>query len=44
MMATANNTQTYLTPEGVQITGAFDESYAAILTPEALAFIASLQR
>lgn len=44
MMATANNTQTYLTPEGVQITGAFDESYAAILTPEALVFIASLQR
>ncbi|MFK7949878.1 MAG: malate synthase A [Saprospiraceae bacterium] len=44
MMATAEKTQTYQTPNGVRITGAFDESYAEILTPEALAFIASLHR
>lgn len=44
MMATAEKTQTYQTPKGVRITGTFDESYAEILTPEALAFITSLHR
>ena len=44
MMATAKKTQTYQTSSGVQISGAFDESYAEILTPEALAFITSLHR
>lgn len=34
----------YITPEGVQITGAYTPEYAEILTPEALAFFASLQR
>ena len=44
MMATAEKTQTYQTPKGVRITGTFEESYAEILTPEALAFITSLHR
>ncbi|CAF3326932.1 unnamed protein product [Rotaria sp. Silwood2] len=35
---------TYQTPEGMQITGKFTPEYAGILTPEALAFVAKLQR
>jgi malate synthase len=42
-MATAILT-TYETPEGVAISGEFREEYAEILKPEALAFVASLQR
>jgi malate synthase len=34
----------YITPEGVEITGAYKPEYAEILTPEALSFFAGLQR
>ena len=34
----------YQTPEGIQINGKFTPEYAEILTPEALAFFAKLQR
>ncbi|HPW86562.1 MAG TPA: hypothetical protein PLU78_05170, partial [Chitinophagales bacterium] len=34
----------YQTPEGMQITGKYTPEYAEILTPEALAFVAKLQR
>lgn len=34
----------YQTPEGIEITGKFTPEYAEILTPEALAFFAKLQR
>ena len=31
-------------PDGVEVTGPIDERYDEILTPEALAFVAALQR
>jgi malate synthase len=34
----------YQTPEGMEITGKFSPEFAEILTPEALAFVAALQR
>lgn len=34
----------YQTPEGIEIKGKFTPEYAEILTPEALAFFAKLQR
>lgn len=44
MVAITSETQTYNTPKGVQITGAFQQSYTEILTPEALGFIVRLHR
>ncbi|MEO7002619.1 MAG: malate synthase A, partial [Ktedonobacterales bacterium] len=40
----AQQTQTVALPEGVTITGAITPEYAEILTPDALAFVAKLQR
>lgn len=36
--------RTYQCPEGMQITGSYNDTYAEILTPEALAFVAHLVR
>jgi malate synthase len=44
MVGTTLEPKTYTTPEGVRITGLHKESYAQILTLEALEFIAQLHR
>ena len=44
MVGTTLEPKTYKTPKGVRITGLYKDTYAEILTPEALAFIAQLHR
>ena len=43
MVGTTLEPKTYKTPKGVHITGLYKDTYAKILTPEALAFIAQLR-